>query len=273
MNKLFSTRRADSLSRRVAVSLATLLLAACVLSCGSIRVNNASAESAYVDQPMVEDREMPNLDEMEVHEDFAEMFELNNDLVGWLTCGKEIELPITQYDNIFYLDHDFYGKEDEAGTVFINEANFLWPQDKNVLFHGHNMKSGASFGNLDDYRELDYLKEYPIVSFRTIYDEDPTVYVPVALFDASMNADNKDYFDIGRITFKTDDEFVAFANDCIAHSIFQTPFDVKPEDTLITLITCSYSNDNGRFMIVCRALRDDESILSVSDLMQQATAK
>ena len=88
-----------------------------------------------------------------------------------------------------------------------------------------------------------------------------------------MNADNKDYFDIGRITFKTDDEFVAFANDCIAHSIFQTPFDVKPEDTLITLITCSYSNDNGRFMIVCRALRDDESILSVSDLMQQATAK
>lgn len=273
MNKLLFAGQTHRLSRRIAVSLGALLLAVCVLSCGNIRIGNAMAEGAYVDQPVVEDREIPNLEEMEVQKDFEEMFELNNDLVGWLTAGADIELPVVQYDNMYYLDHDFYGKIDEAGTLFINELNLVWPQDRNLLFHGHNMKSGAIFGNLDDFRELDYLKENPIVTFRTIYDEEPVLYVPVALFDASMNEGAEGYFDIGRITFKSDDEFVKFANDCIACSLYSTPFDVQPEDNLITLITCSYSHDNGRFMVVCRSLRDDETIQSVADLMLEATAR
>lgn len=274
MNKRIRTVRTNRISRRIAITLGALLLAACVLSCGSFRINSAAAEGVYVDQPIVEDRPIPSLENMEVEDDFAELFEVNNDLVGWLTVGDVVDLPVTQYDNTYYLDHDFYGKEDQAGTVFINEANIIWPQDRNLLFHGHNMKSGAVFGNLDEYRKLDYLKENPIISFRTIFDPAPSMYVPIALFDASMNPGSNGYFDIGRITFKDEDDFLSFANDCIAHSMYNVPFTVEKDDNLITLITCSYSNDNGRFIMVCRGLHMDElNPEVVKEKMQSATAK
>ncbi len=205
--------------------------------------------------------------------DFTELYAVNEDLVGWMDVGKDISLPIVHYDNTFYLDHDFYGKPDDAGTVFINEANSIWPADQNLLFHGHNMRDGSCFGNLDDFRKLDYLKQYPLVHFRTIYDVEATAYVPVALFDASMEASNRDYFDIGQIRFDSGEELTAFAQSAMNRSMYSLPFDVQEGDRLITLITCSYSNQNGRFIMLCRALRDGETEESVRTFMQGATTK
>lgn len=216
------------------------------------------------EQPVLDPEEPVNNGEdgetvQTIQEDFAELFEINEHLVGWLECGEDIALPVMQLDNEFYLDHDFYGEWDDAGTVFINEANTIWPADKNLLFHGHNMRSGAVFGNLDDFRDIEYLKQYPLISWRTIYDEEPVYYVPIALFDASMEADNAAYFDIGRIWFNSDDDFVGFANSAIEKSMFALPVDVQADDTLITLVTCSYEYDNSRFIIIARALRDGET--------------
>lgn len=205
--------------------------------------------------------------------DFTELYAVNEDLVGWMDVGKDISLPIVHYDNTFYLNHDFYGKPDDAGTVFINEANSIWPADQNLLFHGHNMRDGSCFGNLDDFRKLDYLKQYPLVYFRTIYDVEATAYIPVALFDASMEASNRDYFDIGQIRFDSVEELTAFAQSAMNRSMYTLPFDVQEGDRLITLITCSYSNQNGRFIMLCRALRDGETEDSVRTFMQSATTK
>lgn len=83
--------------------------------------------------------------------------------------------------------------------------------------------------------------------------------MPIALFDASMEADNAAYFDIGRIWFNSDDDFVGFANSAIEKSMFALPVDVQADDTLITLVTCSYEYDNSRFIIIARALRDGET--------------
>lgn len=224
---------------------------------------------AYAEeQPSLEPEQTLNPEEPEepaeneekmVQEDFAELFGINEHLVGWLGCGKDIALPIVYLDNEYYLDHDFYGEWDDAGTVFINAANTIWPADKNLLFHGHNMRSGAVFGNLDDFRDIEYLKQYPMISWRTIYDEEAAYYVPVALFDASMEAGNAAYFDIGRIWFDSDEDFLEFANSAIDRSMFELPFDVQADDTMITLITCSYEYDNSRFIIIARALREGET--------------
>lgn len=211
--------------------------------------------------------------EKTIHPDFTQLHEVNNHLVGWLEVGTEMALPVVYLDNEYYLDHDYYGNYDEAGTVFINEANVIWPADKNLLFHGHNMRSGSIFGNMDNYRQADYLKNNPLVTWRTIYDDEPTYYVPVALFDASMNAGNGNYFDIGRIWFDSDEEFMEFANSLSAISYYDLPVDVQPTDNLITLITCSYVYDNSRFIIVARELREGETPESVTELMQGAALK
>ena len=210
-----------------------------------------------------------------IDEDFIELYALNKHLVGVLKIGdvEELEQPIVKHDNEFYLSHDFTGEEYDGGCVFINELNELWPADKNILFHGHNMKSGAVFGKLDEYRKLDFLKEIPVISWRTIRDDEETFYVPIAIFDASMNSGAKGYFDIGHIWFDDDEAFLEFANSCIERSIFDMPVDVQAEDNLITLITCSYEYDNSRFIVVARALREDETVESVTELMQETTKK
>jgi len=84
----------------------------------------------------------------QVQEDFLSWYEENPDFVGWLTAGDNIDHPVVQRDNDYYLHHDYYGNDSEDGILFVNEFNLLWPRDWMVIIHGHHMKSGAMFGRL-----------------------------------------------------------------------------------------------------------------------------
>ena len=141
-----------------------------------------------------------------IQPDFIDLYAINPHIVGWLVAGKDIDLPVVQYDNEYYLSHDFYGHSDHNGTLFVNAANRLLPRDEVVLIHGHNMKSGAQFGRLRRFEEYRYAARHPIVSFRTIWDEDDVDYVVPAAFNASMTEGNPEYFDIGRLRFQPAEE-------------------------------------------------------------------
>ena len=206
----------------------------------------------------------------QVQADFADLYAQNPHLVAWLEAGGTISLPVVQYDNEFYLDHDFYGKSDAAGTVFLNAVNSLWPQDQHLLLHGHNMKDGSMFATLTRFREQDWLRQNPVVYLRTIYDEQPTAYVILSVFDASMDEGANGYFDLGRINFDTDEQFLAFAQELKDVSLFDVPVDVQADDHLLSLVTCSYSHENGRLTVTCRALREGETVEDMTALMQQA---
>lgn len=209
----------------------------------------------------------------QVQADFADLYAQNPHLVAWLEAGSTISLPVVQYDNEFYLDHDFYGKSDAAGTLFLNAVNSLWPQDQHLLIHGHNMKDGSMFATLNKFREQDWLRQNPVVYLRTIYDEQPTAYVILSVFDASMDEGANGYFDLGRINFDTDEQFLAFAQELKDVSLYDVPVDVQAGDHLLSLVTCSYSHENGRLTVACRKLRDGETVEDVTALMQQATKR
>lgn len=208
------------------------------------------------------------------HADFEMLMEFNEHLVGWLDATSSISLPIVHHDNEFYLNHDFYGDWDDAGTVFVNEVNTVWPADRHLLLHGHNMRDGTAFGPLEEmYSTLEILKANPIVYFRLINENAPTAYVPFAIFEASVNAGDHAYFDVGNIFFNSDEDFVSYAQSAMDRSLFTLPIDVQPEDHLISLVTCSYGHNNGRFIVMCRALRDGETEESIAQLMQTAVKK
>ena len=61
------------------------------------------------------------------------------------------------------------------------------------------------FGTLPKFERYDYAKEHPLVTFQTIYDEEPVYYVPVSVFNASMLPDHSRYFDITQIVFPDDE--------------------------------------------------------------------
>ena len=268
---------------------------------------NAAPDAAANDaQEVAVEEEKPA-----IHEDFQMLYEENEDIVGWLKLGDRIDYPVVKRDNDFYLTHNFYGRKDSNGTLFVNMYNELWPRDDVLLIHGHNMRSGAMFGTLLRYERYDYLKKHPVVTFRTIYDEQDVYYVPVAGFNASMIPDNKDYFDITRINFEdgltdgNEDEGVngtgnenadetanetgngnedeneiqnetvnpehqAYLDDLRAWSLWESPFDVNVEDELLMLVTCSYKNEDGRFMLVCRKLRDGETVDMIQEIFEQS---
>lgn len=225
----------------------------------------------------------------ELHADFQEHYDDNRDIIGWLKAGENIDYPIVQADNEFYLDHDYEGKYDSNGTLFLNMNNQLWPRDEVLLIHGHNMLSGAMFGRLMKYEKYDYLCKYPVVEFRTIYDDEAVYYAPISAFNASMLPYNRKYFDITQIVFDDDPdedgtnvgegadtadgetvrkstELQTYLDALQEWSLWESPVDVNVDDELLMLVTCSYYHDDGRFVLVCRKLRSDETRESVEAL-------
>lgn len=206
-----------------------------------------------------------------MQESFAELYAQNPHVVGWLEMDPDIALPVVQWDNSFYMDHDFDGNESVAGTLFVDSRNTLWPQDDHILIYGHNMKDGSMFGSLNNYRNVGFLRATTCIQFNTIYGD--AQYVPFALFDASMTKDDPNYFKLIRLNFSEEQPFDAFLADVQSRSLFNIPVDVNEDDQLLSLVTCSYSMDNGRFIIMCRKLREDETPEQMSALLQQAKSR
>lgn len=225
--------------------------------------------------------------EPEIQEDFRELYEVNGDIIGWLTAGDSVDYPVVQGDNDYYLTHSFEGKSDANGTIFLNSCNTLDPRDDVLLIHGHRMNSGVMFGKLDRFLDFDYVRRFPLVMFRTIHDPEEVFYTPVAAFDAAMLPDSSCFFDAGQIIFPDDGDtdepedaddvndgvrrseaFADYIRDISERSRWTPLTDVKVGDRLLALITCSYSgtNEDERLLVICRQLREDETPEMITEL-------
>ena len=196
---------------------------------------------------------------------FESLYAQNSDLIGWIKMADSVDYPVLYRDNSFYMDHDFYGQYSQAGSIFLDARNGMYMNDSAMLIYGHNMRSGEMFGDLDAYRETKYLCKYPIISLQSAWESEPRKYVLISLFDASMNKSDPSYIKIVRTAFDTDEEKQAFIDEMRARSIYKIPLVADANDQLLTLVTCSYSHDNGRFLLFARQLRDDETEESIME--------
>ena len=117
----------------------------------------------------------------------------NNDLAGWLQSDAiaDIDFPVVQRDNDYYVHRDFYGRSNLAGTVFLDADNQTLPQDQNLVLHGHNMKNGTMFGKLVRLLDRATLVEAPFFDFSTLYEG--SSYVPYAISLTSVDPANPRY--------------------------------------------------------------------------------
>lgn len=204
-----------------------------------------------------------------VQDSFRELLRANPETVGFLQIGDIVSLPVVQrkYDNEYYLNHTFSGITSSEGTLFLDGYNQLVPEDDCLIIYGHNMHNGTMFGNLRSYLNLDYFRSSGIVTFDSIYHN--RSYVPFAAFNASMQPGDSNYVDIRRYLF-SESEFDGFVSLLQAYSEHSVPVDVQYGDQLLLLVTCDYSNDDGRFILALRELREGENLVSVSSLLNQA---
>lgn len=108
------------------------------------------------------------------------------------------------------------------------------------------------FGTLVKYEKADYAFAHALLTFRTLYEEEASYYVPVAAFHASMLADETGYFDVTPMNFDTQEAFQAYLDAVLKRSAWTSPVDVNTQDDLLMLLTCSYYHADGRFVLLCR---------------------
>ena len=193
----------------------------------------------------------------------------NPSFVGFLQAGVSVVEPVVySVDNTYYLDYNFNNERDEAGAAFMDMRCSLWPRSQQIVIHGHNMENKTVFGSLDDMQDTDNLKAHPTVQFDTIYEDG--MYVIFAAFSASMNVEDRSYFEVARYDFDTEADFDAYLAEVRERSMFDIPVDVEYADELLTLVTCSYHQDNGRFLLFTRKLRPGETVEEMGALVEQA---
>lgn len=200
--------------------------------------------------------------------EFEQLYAENNDLIGWIKMADSVDYPLLWRDNSFYMDHDFYGQYSQAGSIFLDARNDIYMTDSAMLIYGHNMRSGVMFGDLDKYRKTEYLKQYPLIEVQSAWESEPRQYVLISLFDASMNKSDPSYIRIVRTSFEDDADKEAFIADMRARSKYKIPLEADAGDQLLTLVTCSYNHDNGRFLLFARELRDGETADSIREIFQ-----
>lgn len=187
--------------------------------------------------------------------EYQALYEQNSDLAGWLSVeGTSIDYPVLQavaQSSNFYLNHDFNGKEDINGSLFLDFRNNLQKPNDNMIIYGHNMKSGMMFGELKKYLEPTFWKEHKKVTFNTIYEKAEYEIVAVCLSKvAEDGAGNFKYYDF--IEAGSKKAFRQFVKNIKELNIMDEKLELSYGDKLLTLSTCNSYTEDGRLFLVAK---------------------
>ena len=202
--------------------------------------------------------EFVSIDGTLVQKRFASIYQKNHDFVGWLSIeDTHIDYPVmqTMEDEEYYIHRDFYGDYSAAGTLFADtESNIQKPSD-NILIYGHNMKTGKMFHDLLKYENEDFYKSHRYIQFDTIYGN--ASYEVIAAFRTEILDEESEGFKYYRF-FDAEDEadFHRFVSNCKGLTSYTIDTDASYGDSLITLSTCAYHTENGRFVVVAKKVNE-----------------
>lgn len=206
---------------------------------------------------------------------YDELYNKNPDFFGWLKIeGTKIDYPVMYKpeDPEYYLHRDFYGKYSDSGMLFIDGQ---CPRVSNYyLIYGHHMNNGTMFGELPNYAKVDFYKEHKIIFFDTRYENRD--YEVVAAFYGKIypKEEEKDHFCYYNVKeLSSEKEFTDYVKNVKANAIYETGITPKFGDELITLSTCNYHTEDGRFVVVARRIKDTEKKTTSSSSSSQSSSK
>ncbi len=188
---------------------------------------------------------------------YSKLYEMNKDMVGWLYIpGTLISYPVVQTpeDEEYYLRRDFDKKDSMSGTLFVSKYSDVVKPTDNVVIYGHNMKAGTMFHALLEYENEDFYKEHKTVIFNTIYGN--AEYEVIAAFKTNIKEVDDTGFKYYQF-FDADvpEEFDDYVLNCKNLTPYDIPVTASYGDKLITLSTCSYHTDEGRYVVVAKRVK------------------
>ncbi len=182
--------------------------------------------------------------------DFEALWEINSDICAWLEIpGMDISAPIVnrEGDNSYYLRRDSDGNSSSNGSFFIEDYNSIDFTDPVTVVYGHNMRSGAMFGRLqENYSNAEFFAEYNTFQ----------VYTPDAEYDyqifAAVPYSNKHilyYHNFSQfpVLEKFLDE-VYSTRSLIAN--FDTSIEIEEGDRIVIFSVCLDGDNTQRYLVM-----------------------
>lgn len=180
--------------------------------------------------------------------------EENSDIVGWLEIeGTSINYPVLQgTDNEYYMTHNYKKQKSQNGSIFLTK-DYDWSiPSSNLLIFGHNLNNGTMFQELLKYAKKEFYQEHPIIRFTT--NKEDAEYEIISAFKSKVyyktekNVFRYYFF----VNVKTEAEYNEFVQNAKKASLYDIDKTAEFGDQLITLSTCSYHIEDGRFAVVGR---------------------
>ena len=193
---------------------------------------------------------------LEVLEEYKTLYYLNKDLIGWVKIDDTIiDYPVMQAeDNSYYLTHNFDRKEEKAGALFLDCNCDIVRGNDNYIIYGHHLTSGRMFSKLGEYESERYYEKHPYIQFDTIYEEG-TYQVMYAFRSRVYDADEVRFKYYQFIDAQSEEEFNSYMREMARESFYDTGVTAVYGDKLLTLSTCDYQEQNGRFVVVAKKIR------------------
>ena len=191
----------------------------------------------------------------DILDEYKALFNKNKSLIGWIEIADTIiDYPVMQTkDNEYYLKHDFNQKNDANGCIFLDcNCDVILGNDNRILY-GHHMKNGKMFSSLIKYADMDYYEKHKYIRFDTIYEKG-TYEVMYAFRSRIYNQDEITFKYYQFIDANSSEEFDSYMEEMDKMSLIDTGVYATYGDKLLTLSTCDYQEENGRFVVVAKRI-------------------
>lgn len=195
----------------------------------------------------------------EIKDDWSNgMLDKNEDYKGWLTIyGTGVDHPVVQgKDNDEYVRLAFDKTWNIAGTPFLDEK-CVSPNGGNLIIYGHMMNDNTMFGGLKQYKNAQFFKEHTAALWE---DEEGEHYY--SLFAAMVvpgSASIEGFIDLQQFCGELNEEETEEMLVQIKEKAFtyKSPeiiqgSDKHLQDDYLFVVTCDYSLNNGRLVLVFR---------------------
>ncbi|MBM6916396.1 class B sortase [Gemmiger formicilis] len=163
------------------------------------------------------------------------------DVKGWLTIpGTVVDYPVMQssaQDPEKYLRRNYDMKWRMAGSLFFQYD--CMPDSRNLVVFGHNMNDGTMFAVLKKMADPKFRQEHPTAVLQTADGTHEYRILTALTTDTTQLPFN-------RTQFAGDEDFLSFAGSMLAG----TGYTAQASDRLLTLVTCAYTWDGARTVVV-----------------------
>ena len=194
----------------------------------------------------------PPTEPREILPRFLELYQKKPDLAGWLTIpGTRIDYPVmySPDEPERYLHANFEVSYSFAGLPFIDAA--CDPESGNRIIYAHNMLDGSMFRSLPKYESKSYWQAHPTIHFDTLYEEGE--YEVLAAFYDRVYYTYENCFKFYQFIDAADEaDFNNAISNFRSKALYDTGVTAAYGDKLITLVTCAYHVEDGRFVVVAR---------------------